>query len=110
MAGRAACSWSAVVSIKRQVLGQGKSGAPGRTRTVNQLIKSQLLCQLSYRGNLLIYFARTKVDGKLIRASLDTDLFTTARLRLPDFLKKHRAKKRFDGAPVTFADTQKLFE
>ena len=29
----------------------GKSGAPVRTRTGNQLIKSQLLYQLSYRGN-----------------------------------------------------------
>ena len=27
------------------------SGAPARTRTVDQLIKSQLLYQLSYRGN-----------------------------------------------------------
>ena len=30
-----------------------ENGAPGRTRTFNQLIKSQLLCQLSYRGNTL---------------------------------------------------------
>ena len=29
----------------------GENGAPGRTRTFNQLIKSQLLCQLSYRGD-----------------------------------------------------------
>jgi hypothetical protein len=28
----------------------GYIGAPARTRTVNQLIKSQLLYQLSYRG------------------------------------------------------------
>ena len=28
-----------------------RSGAPARTRTVDQLIKSQLLYQLSYRGN-----------------------------------------------------------
>ncbi len=27
------------------------SGAPGRTRTYDQLIKSQLLYQLSYRGS-----------------------------------------------------------
>lgn len=32
-------------------------GAPGRTRTFNQLIKSQLLCQLSYRGNRANYSA-----------------------------------------------------
>lgn len=29
-----------------------KEGDPGRTRTFNQLIKSQLLCQLSYRTTL----------------------------------------------------------
>gem|GEM_PF-3169525 len=28
-----------------------KIGTPGRTRTYNQLIKSQLLYQLSYRGD-----------------------------------------------------------
>ena len=32
-----------------------KNGAPGETRTLDQLIKSQLLYQLSYRGNRLIY-------------------------------------------------------
>jgi hypothetical protein len=31
-----------------------KSGAPARTRTVNQSIKSQLLYQLSYRGKKFI--------------------------------------------------------
>jgi hypothetical protein len=70
------------------------SGTPGRTRTFNQLIKSQLLCQLSYRGDLFeyqqlmpghvppcalvcipvftpsgIYFARGNVDGKIFRRS-----------------------------------------
>jgi integrase len=57
-----------------------------------------------------VYFARVKVNGKTIRLSLDTDVFTTAKLRLPDFLKKHRTKKRIEGAPVTFADAQKLYE
>ena len=32
---------------------KGKSGAPGGIRTHDQLIKSQLLYQLSYRGNRL---------------------------------------------------------
>ena len=56
-----------------------KAGAPVGTRTPNQLIKSQLLYQLSYRGkmvkvpNLLQYastgtfYGRVKVDGKLYR-------------------------------------------
>ncbi len=35
-------------TIHRQAF---ESGAPARTRTLDQLIKSQLLYQLSYRGN-----------------------------------------------------------
>ena len=31
----------------------GKSGEPGRNRTVNPQIKSLLLCQLSYRPTLM---------------------------------------------------------
>jgi len=34
------------------------------------------------------YFGRVKVEGKIFRESLDTDVFTTAKLRLPDFIKK----------------------
>ena len=56
------------------------------------------------------YFARVKVDGKTIRQSLETNVFETAKLKLPDFLKKHRSKKRVVGAPVTFGDAQKLYE
>lgn len=56
------------------------------------------------------YFARVKVDGKLFRQSLDTDVYTTAITKLPDFLKRQREKKKIDGEPVTFADAQKLYE
>jgi len=56
------------------------------------------------------YFARTKVNGKIIRLSLETDVKTTAKLKLPDFLKKHSSKKAVAGAPVTFADAQRLYE
>src|SRR5713226_8386750 len=38
-------------SEKLQFFRPCSNGAPGRTRTFNQLIKSQLLCQLSYRGD-----------------------------------------------------------
>lgn len=34
------------------------------------------------------YYARIKIRGKLFRASLGTDIFTTAKLRLPDKLKE----------------------
>jgi integrase len=56
------------------------------------------------------YFARVKVNGKIVRQSLDTDVFTTAKLRLPDFLKDQRSKKRLEGVATTFAEAQKLFE
>ena len=36
------------------------------------------------------YFGRVKVDGKLIRRSLETHVLEVAKLRLSDFLKDHR--------------------
>jgi integrase len=36
------------------------------------------------------YFGRVKVEGKLIRRSLDTHVLEVAKLRLSDFLKDHR--------------------
>ena len=36
------------------------------------------------------YYGRIKVRGKVIRESLQTDVWSTAKLRLVDFLKKHQ--------------------
>src|SRR5208283_4618634 len=36
------------------------------------------------------YFGRVKVDGKLIRRSLDTHVLEVAKLRVSDFLKEQR--------------------
>ena len=36
------------------------------------------------------YYARTKVNGKLFRQSFNTDVWTTAKLRLVDLLKEHQ--------------------
>ena len=36
------------------------------------------------------YYARVKVRGKSVRASLETDVFTTSKLRLPDKIKALR--------------------
>src|SRR5437016_12066992 len=50
-----------------------------------------------------VYFARVKVNGKLIRQSLETVVYSDALLKLPDFLKKQRKSKRHHkGAPVYF--------
>jgi integrase len=46
-----------------------------------------------------VFFARIKTDGKLIRQSLKTDSWTTARLRLVDFLKKHHDNRGSVLAP-----------
>jgi hypothetical protein len=49
------------------------------------------------------YYARCKVKGKPVRVSLDADVFTTARLLLPDKLKILRKPKAVVG---TFADAK----
>jgi integrase len=52
------------------------------------------------------YFARTKVKGKLFRQSLETDVFTTAKLRLPDKIKEFRRPAAEAG---TFKDARLLY-
>ena len=53
------------------------------------------------------YYARCKVNGKPVRASLETDVFTTAKVRLPDKLKELRKPKAQVG---TFADGRLKYE
>ena len=53
------------------------------------------------------YYARTKVLGKPVRLSLETTVFSTARLRLPDKLKELRKPKAEVG---TFADGRIRYE
>jgi hypothetical protein len=57
------------------------------------------------------YYARVKVRGKLVRQRLKTTAYTTALLRLGDFLKAQRSKlPRNENAPIAFADARRLFE
>jgi hypothetical protein len=46
------------------------------------------------------YYARIKVNGKLIRQSLATDVWTTAKLKLVDFLKEHQELRGTIPIPV----------
>jgi len=64
------------------------------------------LVQYVSTGN---YFGRVKIDGKIFRESLGTDVFTTARLRLPDFIKK---KRKLAARPIagTFGEARAQFE
>lgn len=53
------------------------------------------------------YYARCKVNGKPIRVSLETDVFSVAKVRLPDKLKELRKPKAQVG---TFADGRTKYE
>jgi integrase len=53
------------------------------------------------------YFARAKVKGKTFRQSIDTDVFTTAKLRLADKIKDYRKPPPEVG---TFAQARALYE
>ena len=63
---------------------------------------------LQYVGSGTFY-GRTKVDGKLIRQSLETDVWTTAKLKLVDFLKKHQEARTTIRAAL-FTEAIKLYE
>jgi hypothetical protein len=61
------------------------------------------LLQYVNNGN---YYGRIKVGGKLIRESLDTDVWSKAKIRLADFIKKHHEKRNLVDFPLftTIAD------
>jgi integrase len=56
------------------------------------------------------YFARVTVNGNLKRKSLDTDVFTTAELRLADFIKKEKGHKLPKYGPKTFNEARIIYE
>lgn len=63
------------------------------------------LLQYVSNGN---YYGRIKVGGKIIRESLKTNVWTTAKLRLTDFLKRHQESRSEPRVP-TFAEAAELF-
>ena len=64
------------------------------------------LLQYASNGN---YYARIKVNGKLIRQSLGTTVWTTAKLRLTDFVKEHQ-ERRSHIDPPKFSEAVELFK
>lgn len=56
------------------------------------------------------YYARTKVHGKLIRRSLETDTFSTAKLRLLDFLREQKETPASTAQSMTLGEALGLFE
>jgi integrase len=64
------------------------------------------LLQYVISGN---YFGKVKINGKTVRRSLQTIVWTTAQLRLNDFLKEHRENRnRID--PPKFSEAVELFK
>jgi integrase len=68
--------------------------------------KVPCLMQYVSNGN---YYARTRVNGKLIRESLKTNTWSTAKLRLTDFQKK-KQKARGTVNPPSFTEAVELFK
>ena len=64
------------------------------------------LIQYVSNGN---YYGRIKVGGRIVRESLKTDVWTTAKLRLADFLKDHQQKRR-QGVPPKFGEILAAFK
>src|SRR4051812_40445050 len=57
-----------------------------------------------------LYFARTKINGKLIRRSLKARTFEEAKLGLHDFLVRESKRRHILGAPVLFSEARQLYE
>ena len=64
------------------------------------------LLQYVISGN---YFGKVKINGKTIRQSLETAVWSAAQLRLNDFLKEHRENRNKVDAP-TFKEAVELFK
>ena len=62
---------------------------PTKSKTDAVWIKTPYPNLIRYKpsGN---YFGRVRVNGKLIRRSLDTHVLTVAKIKLSDFLQDHR--------------------
>jgi integrase len=64
------------------------------------------LLQYIKSGN---YFGKVKINGRSIRQSLHTTVWTTAQLRLNDFLKEHRENRNRVAAPK-FREAMEIYE
>jgi integrase len=64
------------------------------------------LLQYVISGN---YFGKVKINGKTIRQSLETTVWTTAQLKLNNFLKEHRENRNKVAAPK-FSEALEIYE
>ena len=88
-----------------------KTNLPSRTKRKadSDWVKTPYPNLLRYQpsGN---YFGRVRVNGKLIRRSLDTHVLTVAKLKLSDFLHDHRRLGVNKGESVTGEVIIKMFQ
>jgi integrase len=60
------------------------------------------------------YYARLRVAGKLVWKKLDTDVFSVAKQRLPDFVKEQRQgverEKEITAGKMTFGDALAIYK
>jgi integrase len=80
---------------------QATTSKDGRWRTFH---KHTGLMQFIPSG---IYYARAKISGKIFRRSLETDVFTEAKVKLPDKLKEFNTPK---ATPGTFEQARLDYE
>jgi integrase len=57
-----------------------------------------------------MFYGRVKVRGKTIRRKLHTSVYTTAKLRLLDFLKEHKTRTGSEVDIPTFQQAKELYE
>lgn len=57
-----------------------------------------------------LYYARVKVNGKLIRRGLNTKTFEDAKLLLHDFLSRETKQRHVIGAPSTVGEAKGLYQ
>src|SRR5947207_13893447 len=76
-------------------------------------VKTSVANLVRYKPSI-IYFARVRVFGKLIRQSLKTDVFSVAQIRLTDLIQDQRKAaevwRASSTGKMTFGDARKIYE
>lgn len=56
-----------------------------------------------------VYYARFRIDGKLVWRTLETDVYTTAKLKLPDKIEEERKLVAAGDGQITFEQAAKVY-
>ena len=100
---------SIIDSFYTAFLGSGsmkkKADRPGRTGPWEPTRTPNLLRNRSSG----VYYARFRIDGKLVWRTLETDVYTTAKLRPPDKIEEERKLVAAGDGQITFEQAAKIF-